>query len=1361
MRQVLAKVGLYRMAAFAFGLAVLLTVFGPAVTASSRAAFTRLWTGSTTVAPASVVPSASVTAARMMPKATGRDTFRAPRYDVAEFWEYLREPALNAAIFFAPPTFSYNNQLRILDVGGSETINPTSGPVNATTIFILTTGCYNGGIAVNSTTGIVQLFNASRSIPNANQTCTITVRAVNANDDPDTSTDASFTVEVNYAPSFTSQSVTRTAGDPSANSKIIDNLNDDYTDVANLDVRINGGTSASVNGVTVSNLTRTNNMYFADIVAGCNASNATFTVTVIDGRGFTATSNLNVTVNPNPPPVAPTYNATPYMVNQGEGLVIDRNSAPSDNSGTVNVAVGNLGGYNGDITINNTPGPNFGDVTLSNAGPGGGTATIVISATDNCGVASFSELKVKINAPPSIAPATPAVRQGSSPLNQSLGTINDPEDPISSLAYLMVPLPGFPVNGVTINNLTINTTTGQVNADISATCDATNATFTLIAQDTQMLSSVAQINVTVLPNTGPVLSYPSNVTIGAGSPNTTINPTSGPSDNGTITSLVIQSYSGACGTLSINTTVGPNYGQLTLANAPLAGGMCTVTVRAVDNCNELTNATLDLNVTSPMIGISKTHVPIGAVVQPGEVALFQLNYSNTGTQDATGAILTETVPANTTFEALASAPGWSCADGAPAGTVCTYNIGNVGIGGAGSVFFGVRVVNPVGIGVTQVSNQFSYDDSITTVINSNVDNVPIAAFPDMTVTKTDNGIISGAGQTIPYFVSYANVGRRNAAGVVITETVPANTTFNAAASLPAIWSCANGSPAGTPCTINVGNVAGGGSGTFIFAVDVSGALPPGVTQVTNTVSINDGSGTDPVPSNNTSIDTTPVGNGLIVNPIAVGRTQGSPATNSTIATVTDILAPVSSVIVTTTAVPAGLTISNITNNGSGVINADIAAGCNAAIGPNIIGLKATDSANNMVLVNLTVNVAANPAPVLGVYPSAGPINPGASTTVTPSAGPTDNGSVASIVAAAPGFTGTFSVNPITGVVNVSNAGPSGTYTVTVTATDQCGLASTQNFTLIVNTPPTITPAAPLTFGQGSTTPGVAVATVGDINTPAGNLIVVMDAAPAGIILSNFVNTGGNITATVAISCAAAAGPNLVVLKVTDGGGLSTTANLTVNVTANTPPVQGNYSASNVNAGAGTTITPSAAPTDNALITSIVASAPGFTGGFNVNTATGVITVTNAGPMGAFTVTVTATDNCGATSAKTFVLTVNCAPFTVNSPGVATGTVNTPFSQSFTPAGGVAPFTFALTTGTLPAGLTLSPSGVLAGTPTQPGTFPITVTATDSNGCTGTSAVYTLVIACQTITVNPPATATGTVGVAFSQNFAQAGGRRRG
>src|SRR6185295_18228611 len=65
--------------------------------------------------------------------------------------------------------------------------------------------------------------------------------------------------------------------------------------------------------------------------------------------------------------------------------------------------------------------------------------------------------------------------------------------------------------------------------------------------------------------------------------------------------------------------------------------------------------------------------------------------------------------------------------------------------------------------------------------------------------------------------------------------------------------------------------------------------------------------------------------------------------------------------------------------------------------------------------------------------------------------------------------------------------------------------------------------------------------------------VVVTASPAGISVTNLVNSGGTITADVSATCAAASGDNNVTLQVTDSEGATSTATLVVSVTPTPAP----------------------------------------------------------------------------------------------------------------------------------------------------------------------------------------------------------------
>ena len=100
-----------------------------------------------------------------------------------------------------------------------------------------------------------------------------------------------------------------------------------------------------------------------------------------------------------------------------------------------------------------------------------------------------------------------------------------------------------------------------------------------------------------------------------------------------------------------------------------------------------------------------------------------------------------------------------------------------------------------------------------------------------------------------------------------------------------------------------------------------------------------------------------------------------------------------------------------------------------------------------------------------------------------------------------------------------------------------------------------------------------------------------------------------------------------------------------------------------------------------------------------------------------------------------------------------GRVSTAYAGIVTASGDPGPFTFALTTGPLPAGLALTPAtGAVSGTPTTVGASTFTVLATSANGCTG-SGSFMIGIAPPVLTASPSSVSFGIVAVPSSSTQA--------
>ena len=190
----------------------------------------------------------------------------------------------------------------------------------------------------------------------------------------------------------------------------------------------------------------------------------------------------------------------------------------------------------------------------------------------------------------------------------------------------------------------------------------------------------------------------------------------------------------------------------------------------------------------------------------------------------------------------------------------------------------------------------------------------------------------------------------------------------------------------------------------------------------------------------------------------------------------------------------------------------------------------------------------------------------------------------------------------------------------------------------------------------------------------------------------------------------AAGKASISARVTDTKGLSATAAFGLDITA--PP----------------TLTISKSGLKNAAVDVAYSDSVAATGGTPPYTwqqqggslpdglafgPDGTISGTTGRP-GTYTFTAKVTDSKGFTASSTFSLVVDAAKLKSSNGVLPNGVVGSEYpEQIFSISGGVAPYTYALTSGGLPPGLTLSGAD-LTGIPTSAGNFPFSLTITDAN-----------------------------------------------
>ncbi len=727
----------------------------------------------------------------------------------------------------------------------------------------------------------------------------------------------------------------------------------------------------------------------------------------------------------------------------------------------------------------------------------------------------------------------------------------------------------------------------------------------------------------------------------------------------------------------------------TFSGTPTISGSYPLTIQARDNTNATTSANFSLVINSTTLVLSGTSLPNPVINQSYSASIT----ASGGQQPYSFSLVAGQLP-----------PGISLSTGGNLSGAATTG---------GTYQFTVRVTDTLGA-VTQSTYSLTVSTSNLALLST--------ALANAQVNQSYSATLAASGGSAPYLFT------------IIAGALPQGLTFGANGNISGVPTIAGNyqitfrvqdslqNTAQSTITLVVNAfgfrittaflssaqlgqaysanlTAEGGATPFVFFL-LSGQLPPGLNLNFNGVI----SGTPTLGGNysfsvralDSASQSAEANYTLSVNSSGIGLSNASLPPGqlnqiySTALVATGGTAPYTFTSVSG-GLPAGMNLSQ-----SGLLS-----GTPSVSGTFNFAIQVRDNANAISIFNLSLTVSASAIAITTTTLPAATVGALYSTTlsaangVAPYAYSLNGGTLPS------GLT-LSSSGIISGTPNVN-----GNFSFTVRVTDSLSSTATSTLSIQVSGTGTLT----------ITTDSLPGAQINQIYTAAINvsggvlpytLSIIGGQLPPGLsLLSN-----GSISGTPSV-----AGNYTFIIRVVDGFGSATQQSLSINVNSS-----------------GLAITTSAIPNGQlGQFFTTQFSAAGGQSPYTWSVVTGAlpvgISLTTQGVLsglpttgGGFEVVIRVTDTAGLTSQRTFNFAIGSTFLSFLTTSLPQGFINQQYSHQFQVGGGAAPYTFTIVNGLLPQGLTLTPGGLISGTPVATSFTNITFRVTDATGATAQVAL---------------------------------------